>query len=178
MRILASVLVRLADSTALPVILAGLLPVVSLGGVLTMHDPATVGYSPSDGQGSGTSIATDCKRAFVIGTRCHDSLEGRCRGACLDELDERSSPVGAADGGAGSVGDPGEGATTSTPDLGEGNVAGAPGKSEEAHGEAIPSGPGNGAGQQRADESGEGPLKAEDEGVAEGEDRQGLPSEP
>jgi hypothetical protein len=160
MRILASVLVRL------PLILAGLLPVVSLGGVLTMHDAATVGYAPPSGHGIGTPIATDCERA-VIGA-----------GTCLDELDERTSPVGAADGGAGSVGGPGDGAASSTPDLGEGNVAGAPGKSEEANGDAIPSGSGNGAGQQRVDESGEGPLKAEDDGVAEGKDRQGPPSEP
>ena len=171
MRVLASVLVRL------PLILAGLLPVVSLGGVLTMHDAATVSYSPPNGHGIGTSIETDCERA-ANGTGCHGRLEGGCRGACLDELDERSSPVGAADGEAGSVGGPGDGAASSTPDLGEGNVAGAPGKSEEANGDATPSGSGNGAGQQRADESGEGPLKAEDEGVAEGKDRQGQPSEP
>jgi hypothetical protein len=110
----------------MPLILAGLLPLVSLGGVLTM--PATEDHSASNATDPGTSIATDPVGEAPIGQQDDAGFEG----TRLDAINV------------------------------DGDDSGAPGKSEEAPGHPSTPGQGEGRGQEKADESGQGPINGRD----------------
>ena len=118
----------------MPLILAGLLPLVSLGGIMTMHHE-------EDGP---TPIATDPGPAALTGPRDDAGFDG----GRLDEEPQR-------DGGP-SYPNPASEVTEPTPG-GDGDDSGAPGKTEESPGQPKTLGQGEGRGQENADENGQGP---------------------
>ena len=127
-------LVPAKTQAVMPLILAGLLPLVSLAGVVTMHH----------GEDGPTSIATDPGRGALTGPRDDAGLDG----GRLDEEPQRD--------GESSYPNPGSEATEPTP-SGDGDDSGAPGKTEESPGQPRTRGQGEGRGQENADENGQGP---------------------
>ena len=128
-------LVSAKTSVVMPLILAGLLPLVSLGGVVTMRHEEV----------SPTSIATDPGRGALTGPQDDTGFD---RGR-LDEAPQR-------DGGP-SYPNPGSEATAPTPSVDGDDDSGAPGKAEESPGQPRTRGHGDGHGQENADENGRGP---------------------
>ena len=132
-------LVPAKTQAVMPLILAGLLPLVSLAGVVTMHH----------GEDGPTSIAADPGPAALTGPRDDAGFDGGdLDGGRLDEEPQR-------DGGT-SYPDPGSEATEPTAG-GDGDDSGAPGKTEESPGQPRTRGQGEGDGQDNADENGQGP---------------------
>ena len=127
-------LVPAKTSVVMPLILAGLLPLVSLGGIMTMHHE-------EDGP---TPIATDPGPAALTGPRDDAGFDG----GRLDEEPQR-------DGGP-SYPNPASEVTEPT-QGGDGDDSGAPGKTEESPGQPRTWGQGEGHGQDNADENGQGP---------------------
>jgi hypothetical protein len=129
----------------MPLVLAGLLPLVSLGGVMTMHDE----------EDDPTSTATDPgPPAELTGPRDDAGFDGRdldggdLDGGSLEEEPQR-------DGGT-SYPNPGLEATEPTP-SGDEDDSEVPGKTEESPGRPRTRGQGEGHGQDNADENGRGP---------------------
>jgi hypothetical protein len=119
----------------LPLALAGLLPLVSLGGVATMHHE----------EDSPTPIATEQERGAITSPRNDAGFDD---GGVLDQgppQDEGSLPTRPAS----DVAEP-------TPDGEEGESE-APGKTEESPGQSESRGRAEGDGQDNADENGRGP---------------------
>lgn len=123
----------------MPLILAGLLPLVSLGAVATMDH----------GDNGPVSIATEPERGALTSPR-DDAGFG---GGVLDEVpapDAGPGPEG-AEAAAEGDGDDGDSPTE-------------PGKTEDSPGEPRTQGEGEGRGQDNADEKGEGPDSERDTG--------------
>ena len=139
-----------AKTTAVvPLILAGLLALVSLAGVVTMRDPVTAGDSALIGKNPDTSNAADPGGEALTDQQDDGPFEGRR----LDEgpqSDEKPSLV-----------NPDLEAAESTPEA-DGDDAEAPGKSEEAPRHPRSPGLSEGAGQEKADENGQGPVNGRD----------------
>ena len=132
-------LVPAKTKVVMPLILAGLLPLVSLGGIMTMHHE-------EDGP---ASIATDSGPAALTGPRDDAGFDGGdLDGGRLDEGPQR-------DGGT-SYPNSGSDATETTVNEDE-DDSGAPGKTEESPGQPRTRGQGEGHGQDNADENGRGP---------------------
>ena len=132
-------LVPAKTKLVMPLILAGLLPLVSLGGIMTMNHE-------EDGL---TSIATDPGPAALTGPREDAGFDGGdLDGGRLNEEPQR-------DGGT-SYPDPGSEATEPTANEDEDDSE-APGKTEESPGQPRTPGEGEGHGQDNADENGRGP---------------------
>ena len=118
----------------MPLVLAGLLPLVSLAGVVTMRHE-------DDGP---TSIATEPERGAITGSRDDAGLGG----GVLDEEprpDDASSRFGPVLEGA----EPEE--------TGEEDDSESPGKTEDSPGQSRSEGRAEGDGQDNADENGRGP---------------------
>jgi len=139
-----------AKTTAvMPLILAGLLPLVSFAGVMTMRGPATVDHSDSSGKHHDASIASDPRGESLAGQQDDGAFEDR-------RLDEE--PQGDEEP---SYGNPDLGATELTPNV-DGDDPDAPGKSEKAPGHPRTPGQSEGLGQEKADENGQGPTTGRD----------------
>ncbi len=123
----------------MPLILAGLLPLVSLGGIMTMHHE----------EDDPTSIATGPGPAALTGPRDDAGFDGGdLDGGRLDEEPQRDGET--------SYPDPGSEATEPTANEDE-DDSGAPGKTEESPNQPRTGGQGEGHGQDNANENGRGP---------------------
>lgn len=142
-------LVAAKTTSVMPLILAGLLPLVSLAGVAMMRSPETVDHPASIGGATGTSIATDARGEAPISQQD----DGGFGGSALGEGPQRDEEPPYAN--------PDSEATESTPDV-DGDDSGAPGKSEEAPGHPGTLGQGEGRGQENADQNGQGPADDRD----------------
>lgn len=144
-----------AKTTAvMPLILAGLLPLVSLVGIMTMRSPAMVDHSGSGGKDRGTTIATDPGGEALTDQQDDGEFEGRRPPPAEPQSDENPS-YDSQDLEA----------TDSAPSV-DGDDSEAPGKSEEAPGPPRTPGQSEGRGQDKADESGQGPVSGRDNSSA------------
>jgi hypothetical protein len=134
LRIISSVAAR--TTAVVPLILAGLLALISLAGVVTMRDPVTAEDSALIGKNPDTSNAADPGGEALTDQQDDGPFEGR-------RLDEEPQSDG------------------STSDV-DGDDAEVPGKSEEAPHHPRSPGLGEGRGQEKADENGQGPVNGRD----------------
>jgi hypothetical protein len=140
-----------AKTTAvMPLILAGLLALVSLVGIMTMRSPATADHSGSGGRDRGTSITTDPGGEALTDHQDDGAFEGGRPPPAEPQSDENPS-YDSQDLEA----------TDSAPNV-DGDDSEAPGKSEEAPGHPRAPGQSKGRGQEKADENGQGPINGRD----------------
>lgn len=150
MRILSSISAK--TTAILPLVLAGLLPVVSLVGVVTMPHHVVVGRPTSDRDANDISIATDPRDEAATNQQADVGFED----GPLDEGPRRGAEPAHVN--------PELETSESAPDV-DGGDSGAPGKSEEAPGHPTTPGQGEGRGQEKADGSGQGPSKQTDRSI-------------
>jgi hypothetical protein len=172
----------------MPLILAGLLALVSLVGIMTMRSPATADHSGSGGRDRGTSIATDPGGEALTDQQDDGAFEGGRPPPVEPQSDESplydSQRLEATDSAPSVDGDDSEGPGKSeeapghprTPDQYDsqrleatdsatsvdGDNSEGPGKSEEAPGHPRTPGQSQGRGQEKADENGQGPINEQD----------------
>jgi hypothetical protein len=132
-------------AAVMPLILAGLPVLVTFAGVMTMPSPATVDRSDSSGQSHGASTASDLGGESLADQQDDGAIEG---GRPDEEPRGDEEPL---------HGNLDSADTEATPSQ-DGDDPDAPGKSEEAPGHPGTAGQSEGRGQEKADESGQGPA--------------------
>ena len=152
MRIISGVAAK--TTAVVPLILAGLLALISLAGVVTMRDPVPAGDFALIGKNPDTSNAAGPGSEALTDQQDYGPFEGS-RPYEEPQSDEEPSLV-----------NPDLEAAESTPDV-DGDDAEAPGKSEEVPRHPRSPGLSEGAGQEKADENGQGPVNGRDNSSTE-----------